>query len=187
MPRAGLNPEAVTDAALALVDERGLDALTLAEVAKRVGVATPSLYKHVRNLAELRDRVGVRALDGMTERCAAAVLGRSGEDAVRGGMRAYRDYVIEHPNRYAAIPQQPSLDPATIVAANRLLDVIFAILRGYGLTGPALVHATRCFRATAHGFASLQAAGGFGLPEDLDTTYDHLIRALAQSLPTLTP
>jgi hypothetical protein len=90
-------------------------------------------------------------------------------------MWAYRQYVIEHPNRYAAVPQAPSSDPELAAAMGRWLDVILAILRGYALEGSAAIHAARCFRATAHGFASLQAAGGFRLPEDLDTTYDYLI------------
>jgi AcrR family transcriptional regulator len=148
-------------------------------VANRTGVATPSLYKHVRSLAELRDRIAVRVLDELTQRVAAAVLGRSGEDALRAAMWAYRSYVVDHPKRYAAMPQQPSDNPQVAAAADRLLDLTIAVLRGYGLEGSAAIHAARCFRATAHGFASLQAAGGFGLPEDVDETYNHLIHMLA--------
>jgi hypothetical protein len=94
-------------------------------------------------------------------------------------MWAYRSYVVDHPKRYAAMPQQPSDNPQVAAAADRLLDLTIAVLRGYGLEGSAAIHAARCFRATAHGFASLQAAGGFGLPEDVDETYNHLIHMLA--------
>jgi AcrR family transcriptional regulator len=184
MPRVGLNPDAVTDAALDLLDEQGPDALTLAELAKRVGVATPSLYKHVRNLAELRDRLALRVLDGMTARLAEAVLGRSGDEALGAAMRAYRGYVLDHPRRYAAVSQQPSANPEVRAAGDRLLGVITAVLRGYGLSEPDLVHATRCARTAAHGFASLQAAGAFQRPEDLDATYAHLIRGLIQTVHT---
>jgi hypothetical protein len=55
-------------------------------------------------------------------------------------------------------------------------------LRGYDLDGSAAVHATRCARAIAHGFASIEASGGFGLPEDLDETYERLIRMFLASL-----
>jgi Tetracyclin repressor-like, C-terminal domain len=34
------------------------------------------------------------------------------------------------------------------------------------------------WRAACHGLASLEAAGGFGLPESVDRTFDHLIDAL---------
>jgi AcrR family transcriptional regulator len=90
VPRVGLTPSRVVDAAIALVDERGLAALTLAAVAERCGVAAPSLYKHVSNLADLRTLVGIRVMQEMADGFATAVMGRSGPDAVAALMRAYR-------------------------------------------------------------------------------------------------
>jgi AcrR family transcriptional regulator len=150
----------VTGVAVGLIDEHGADALTLAAVANRTGVATPSLYKHVHNLAELRDRIAVRVFDELAQRVAAAVLGRSGEDALRAAMWAYRSYVVDHPKRYAAMPQQPPDNPQVAAAANRLLEVTIAVLRGYGLEGSAAIHAARCLRATAHGFAPCRRPAG---------------------------
>ncbi|HEY7591623.1 MAG TPA: TetR-like C-terminal domain-containing protein [Actinophytocola sp.] len=183
MPRAGLSTSAVVDAALALVDEAGLAALTLAAVAGRTGVATPSLYKHVAGLGELRTLLGIRVLEDMTERFTTAVLGHSGDDAVAALLHAYRDYVRAHPARYAAMPLDPLHDPALAAAGGKQLEVVLATLRAYGLADSAAVHAARCLRAVAHGFASLEAGGGFGLPEDLDQTYDQLVRAVIASLP----
>ncbi|HEU5029019.1 MAG TPA: TetR-like C-terminal domain-containing protein [Spirillospora sp.] len=175
MPRAGLTPDAVVDAAIAVVDAGGPGALTLAAVAGRAGVATPSLYKHVRNLAELRQLVTARILDELADRLGTAAMGRSRDDAVAAVMRAYRGYVVEHPSRYASMEQSAEDVRFSEAAAERLLGVIFAALRGYGLDGPDLVHATRCLRSAVHGFAILEAAGGFGLPEDLEASYERLI------------
>ena len=44
------------------------------------------------------------------------------------------------------------------------------------------VDATRACRAALHGFVSLEAAGGFGLPVDVDRSYERLIDALDVSL-----
>jgi AcrR family transcriptional regulator len=183
MPRAGLSTTAVVDAAIALIDDQGLPALTLAAVAARTGVAAPSLYKHVGSLAELRTLVALRVMEEMSERFATAVMGRSGDDAVATLMRAYRAYVLEHPARYAAMPADPLHDPALAAAGTRLLAVFLAVLRGYGLPDSAAIHTTRCFRAAVHGFASIEASGGFRLSQDLDETYEHLIRMLTASLP----
>jgi AcrR family transcriptional regulator len=181
--RGGLSTTAVVDAALEVVDERGLDALTLAAVADRTGVAAPSLYKHVGNIAELRTLVGVRVLEEMTDRLATAVMGRGGNDAVAAAMRAYREYVLEHPARYAAMTHDPLHDPAAAAAGTRLFSVVLAVLRGYGLDGAAAIHAARCVRAIAHGFVSIEASGGFGLPADVDDTYERLIRMTTAGLP----
>jgi AcrR family transcriptional regulator len=178
VPRAGLSAGAVTDAALALIDGGGAGALTLAAVAKRAGVATPSLYKHVPSLAALRDLVALRVVEELRARMAAAVLGCSRDEALRAAMLAYRAYVLAYPARYGAVPQAPPADPVLAEVTEELLDVVLAVLRGYGLDGAATIHATRCLRAAAHGFASLQAAGGFGRPEDLDESYAHLVDAV---------
>lgn len=183
MPRAGLSTTAVVDAALAVVDEGGLGALTLAAVAQRTGVATPSLYKHVAGLPDLRVLLGVRVLEDMADRFTKAVLGRSGDDAVTALMHTYRAYVHQHPARYAAMPLDPLHDPALAAAGGKLLEVVLAALRGYGLTDSETIHATRCLRSIAHGFTSLEANGGFGLPEDLDETYDQLIAVVLAGLP----
>ena len=54
MPRAGLSTASVIEAAADLADEIGYDALTLTALATRLGVAVPSLYKHVSGLEALR-------------------------------------------------------------------------------------------------------------------------------------
>jgi AcrR family transcriptional regulator len=183
VPRAGLSTAAVVEAALGIVDADGLGALTLAAVANRTGVAAPSLYKHVGNVAELRALVGVRVIEEMTERFAAAVLGRSGDAAVTVLMHSYRAYVVEHPGRYAAMPIDPLHTPALAAAGTRLLHVFLAVLRGYGIADASAIHATRRLRAIVHGFALIESSGGFGLPEDLDETYEQLIAMFLASLP----
>ncbi|MET9295138.1 WHG domain-containing protein [Streptomyces sp. NPDC003077] len=183
MPRAGLSPAAVVAIALELVDEAGPEALTLAKVAARADVAPPSLYKHVRNLAQLRSLVSARVMDEITDRAAEAVLGRSGDDALRSLMRAYRAYVVGHPRRYAVVLQAPPSEPGADAAGQRLLDVVLAALQAHGLEGEQAIHAARCLRSAAHGFAVLEAAGGFGLPEDLDESYDLLIGMVLAGLP----
>ncbi|TDD83117.1 TetR/AcrR family transcriptional regulator [Actinomadura rubrisoli] len=183
MPRAGLSPDAVVDAAIAIVDAEGPDALTLAAVAGKAGVATPSLYKHVRNLAELRQLVTVRVMEELADRLGNAALGRSRDDAVRALMRAYRSYVVEHPSRYASMEQSAEPLERVDAVAERLLGIILAVLRGYALKGPDLIHAARCLRSAVHGFAVLEAAGGFGLPEDLEASYELLITMVTGGLP----
>lgn len=182
MPRAGLNAAAVTSAAIDLIDERGPAALTLAAVAERSDVSAPSLYKHVRNLAELRDRVAGYVLDELNDRLTSAVLGLAGPDALRALLFEYRHYVREHPHRYAMLPQAPSKDPVLGPAGRRLVELAMAVLRGYGLTGADAVHAARGIRALAHGFTALESAGAFGLPEDLDVSYARLVDMLSSGL-----
>jgi AcrR family transcriptional regulator len=180
--RSRLTTAKVVDAALELVDEQGVEGLTLAAVAARTGVATPSLYKHVASLGELRGHVGVRVLEEMTSRFTAAVLGLAGDEAVAALMHAYRAYVAEHPKRYTAMPMDPLHDELQRAAGLKLIEVMLATLRGYGMEGSAAIHATRRLRVIVHGFASIESSGGFGLPEGLDDTYDQLVRMYLHDL-----
>jgi WHG domain-containing protein len=124
----------------------------------------------------------VEILDGLADRLAEAAMGRSGDDAVRATMHAYRDYTKTHPRRYAALPQPPGTDPETVRAGNRAVDAFLTVLRAYGLGGSDAIHVTRGLRAAAPGFVSPEIAGGFGLPEKLEDSYDDLVTALITGL-----
>ena len=182
MARAALSADAVVDVALRLVDEEGPAALTLAAVASRAGVATPSLYKHVRNLAELRGLLSLRVMDELNGQIGGAVLGRSADEAIRALMMAWRDYVRTHPHRYAAVDQSPQ--PMVEQAAEKMVDIMLAALRAYGLENSDAIHAARCLRAAVHGFSVLEVEKGFQLPEKLDESYDLMIHMVITGLRT---
>lgn len=177
--RPGLTPERVVAEAAALADERGAAALSLAAVAERLGVRVPSLYKHVGGLDDLHRRLALAGLRDLTGALREATVGRSSGEALRACAAAWRAYARTHPGRYAAVQRAP--DPADTElheAADRLARLVFAVLRGYGLGEDDTVHATRAVRSALHGFVSLEAAGGFGLPQDVDASYDRLVDLL---------
>ncbi|MEV0391785.1 TetR/AcrR family transcriptional regulator [Polymorphospora rubra] len=185
MPRAGLTPAIVVEQAAQLADEIGLDRLTLAGVAQRVGVALPSLYKHVRGAEALHQQLAVRALEELTAEATTAVAGKAGRQALHALAAAFRTYAQRRPGRYAATVRAPDpTDPAHIAAGEGAVNVIYAVLDGYNLSGERAVDAARCLRSTLHGFIALQAAGGFGLPQDVDRSYGRTIDALDRALST---
>ncbi len=179
MPRAGLNQQVVVREAARLVDEVGYDQLTLAALANRLGVALPSLYKHVKGADALAQKLSALATAEIADEMTTAAAGRSGEDALRAVADAYRSYARRHPGRYPATQRVPDpADPAHQAAGERAVGVVHAILRGYGVGGDAVVDGVRMFRAAVHGFVSLEAAGGFGLPREVDHSFDRMIAAL---------
>lgn len=182
-PRAGLTAERITAAAAELADEIGFDKVTLSAVAKRFGVKDPSLYSHVRNLHDLRVRVALLASAEMADRIALGVAGRSGRDALIGFADAYRGYVLDHPGRYAAT--QIRMDPAEVAdepAFLRTIALTTALLQGYGLEEPESTDAVRLLRSTFHGFATLEAAGGFAHSRPTGTSWEHILDALHLTL-----
>ena len=73
-------------------------------------------------------------------------------------------------------------DEEHTAASQEALDVVFAVMRGYGIEGADAVHAIRALRASLHGFVALEAAGGFGMPEDVDESFRRLVDGIDASL-----
>jgi AcrR family transcriptional regulator len=184
MPRAGLDPDAVVAAGAQLADEVGFAALTMGGLAERVGVRTPSLYKHVGGQDDLVRRIAVLAMDEAGAAVGAAIQGLAGRDALVAAARAFRDYVLAHPGRYAAtIGVEPTgPDDPLAVASSRALDAFRAVLRGYDLPAAEEDHALRTLRSSLHGYATLQSAHGFQWSADVDESFEWLVDLLDRGL-----
>jgi AcrR family transcriptional regulator len=183
MPRAGLTPERVIREAELVVDEVGLGNLTLAAVAARLTVRLPSLYKHVDSLGALRASVAVRSTREFADVLAKATSGRSGPEAVRNLAREYRRWAREFPGRYESTVKAPDAgNPEALAAAEAAVGSVLVVLEAYGLRGDVLIDQTRSMRAALHGFVALEAAGGFGLPQSVDASFERHVDNLVAGL-----
>jgi AcrR family transcriptional regulator len=183
VPRAGLSTEVVVAEAVALVDAEGSRALTLAALAKRFGVALPSLYKHVGGLDDLHARLAVVAARDLAATLRRAATGRAGRDAVAATAKAYRSYARAHPGCYDYLLRARPDDAEHAAASQEVLDVLFAVFDGYGIApGEPVVDAARFVRSTLHGFVALENAGGFAMARSVDRSFERLIDALDTAL-----
>ncbi len=184
MPRARLTPASVTEAAADLVDEVGFDQLSMGLLADRLGVKTPSLYKHVTSQADLAHRIAVLATNEYADAIRDAIQGRAGNDALVAGAQAMRAFVKAHPGRYAAAngarPTGP--DDPLIAAANRVMASWTAMLHGYHIDAGQQIHALRMLRALLDGFASIEVVGGFQFGTDVDESFAWLLAFIDQGL-----
>jgi AcrR family transcriptional regulator len=180
VPRAGLDAAQVVATAAAIADAEGLDAVTLARVAADLGVKSPSLYNHVAGRDGLVRGVALLGLQDLAAVLREAAIGRAGPEALLATAQAYRAFVKEHPGRYAAgaVAAPAPGDEEHRAAAAAVLDVMTGVLRAWSLSEDETIHALRGFRSAVHGFASLEAAGGFGIELDLDASFERLVGAL---------
>jgi AcrR family transcriptional regulator len=185
MARAGVTPARIESVAAELADREGWDALTLSAVAGQLGVSVPSLYKHVDGMAGVRRRITVRAVTELADRMTDAAVGRAGRDALQPIAEAYRSFAVDHPGQYAATVVAPVADDAEhVAAAGRVLMPVLAMMAGYGVPADRSIDAARFLRSTLHGFVSLQLAGGFGLPDDVDLSFEQTVAAIDRALAT---
>jgi AcrR family transcriptional regulator len=181
--RPGLNKDIIAKAAAELVDQVGIDRLTFAAVAERLGVRTPSLYNHLDGLDALRRELALLGLSGLDRHLQRAALGKSGDAALTAMLQAYRVFAKEHPGVYEMTLKAPNPGDAEIqAAAEGIIDTLLTVLMPYHLDHAAAIHVVRGFRAIGHGFASLESAGGFGMDIDIDESYARLIDAFLSGL-----
>lgn len=176
--RTRLDADGVVGAAARLADAEGLDAVTLTRLAAELGIRAPSLYAHVDGIPDLRSRLAARGARELTAELQAAAAGRAGRDALAAVADAYRAYALAHPGSYMAMQRVASEDPQAGAAAAALVDVVLAVLRAYGLTGDAAIHAARAVRSALHGFVTLETSEGFGYPLALEESYRRLLAIL---------
>ena len=179
MPRAGLDSAAVVEAAAEIADTDGLAAVTLSSVAARLGVKPPSLYAHVGGLPDLKQRLAGLAAAELAEALTPAVAGRAAGDALREIGHAYRRWALAHPGRHAALQfVRLGNDPA----AERAVELMVSVMRGYALEGDAAIHAVRAMRAAIYGFVTLESEGGFGIPLATDDSFEWLLDLIDRGL-----
>lgn len=185
-PRAGLDRTAVVEAAAALADDKGLENLSLTRLAERLGIRTPSLYNHVSGLEGLRRELALLGARELGRRLGRAAIGKTKDEAVFALAGTYRSFVGERPGLYAAAVRSSWLrepeDPELRAAEEEAVGIVLAVLASYGLEGEDALHAVRGLRSAVHGFATLEAAGGFGLGLDTDESFRRLLRAFVDGL-----
>jgi AcrR family transcriptional regulator len=181
MSRRSLDRASVVHEAALLADRDGFESLTLSVLAARLGVKPPSLYNHIESLDALRRSLQIEALRVFTACSGEAAMGHSGRAALERMARALFTLARKRPGVWTAMQRAPAPGDAELQeSAREALKPFDAVLKPMGLSKAESVHLLRALRALIQGFASLEAMGGFGLPEAVEESFT---RALARILP----
>ena len=159
---------AILDAARAVMRERGVSALSLREVARRVGMRAPSLYEYFPSKAALYDALFLMAI----RRYGAGVARlRQGQDSFWGRLRvefdAYMTFAKEHPDLYELaferpvpgfVPSEASMAESTAALADFHRVFVEAIEAGQIAPGLPAGQARDLAIAMVHGLTAQQVA-----------------------------
>ena len=128
--------EQILAAAWDIAADQGLGAVSLHEVARRVGIKQPSLYGYVSSKLDLFDVMFRQAYEQLLDRLdAAPPIGTTREQLLRLS-RVVLDFVVENPPRQQLLFQRtiPGFEPseASYALALRLVDRTQALLSALG-------------------------------------------------------
>ncbi|OZM79013.1 TetR/AcrR family transcriptional regulator C-terminal domain-containing protein [Pseudonocardia sp. MH-G8] len=92
----GITRERIVATALELLDEKGMEGITVRALAARLDVQAPALYWHVRNKQELLDEMSTAVMRGVTRALAAIPPGSGWRDDVGAYARILRAEYLLH-------------------------------------------------------------------------------------------
>ena len=183
--------ELIVEAALDLLHQQGLAAVTMRGVAARLGVGTMTLYTYVDGQGGLQ-REMVRCGFEMLNRCCTVSstldTGASSSQAWFGGARTYLRFALDHPNLYKLMFDHPleGLEHDVLDGGfETLLERVTQQLKATGLVSDEALPREARRRAgrywiALHGLATLAIAGRLCvLQGDLDSVLGDLLTGVA--------
>lgn len=160
LPRRGRPPKgaerlsraAIVDAALAVIDRHGLDAVTMRSVAAAMRVDAKSLYNHVDGKDGLLDAVAEQLLASLRRPERTGVL----VDDLCSIAHAFRDAALAHPLAATLVLTRQLSSRAGLAP----VEAVLSVLRGAGCSPAASVHLLRTLLATVIGTILREAQAG---------------------------
>lgn len=208
MPK-GLSVDVIVDAAFGVLDEQGIDGLTVRAVADRLQVKAPALYWHVRNKQQLLDEMGTRVWRQIAATATDPDGAPSWWDACLAYARSARAGLLAHRDGARSFSGTYLTDDTVLVDQERRLSWmrdqgfsveaavdIFVLLTGF-VVGYCIEEQERqqapddryslAWRDTRVGVQEhpLVAAAGRRLFGDPDAHFEGLVRVLLAGIATL--
>ncbi|MFC9354014.1 TetR/AcrR family transcriptional regulator C-terminal domain-containing protein [Arthrobacter sp. NPDC057013] len=143
-----LSRETVLSAALELVDEEGLEALTMRRLGQRLGRDPMGLYRYAENRAALLDGLTELVLDQL-----AVPEGMDWQATLRGVAHDLRRLALRHPHVVPLLVTRPLSTPLGLRPPGtvRPLEQILGLLIGAGFTPADALHVYRAYHAFLYG------------------------------------
>ncbi|MGR3485233.1 MAG: TetR/AcrR family transcriptional regulator [Paracoccaceae bacterium] len=122
MTKRSLTPDGIVDAAMALADAEGLEALSMRKVAGALGVTAMSLYNHVADKEALLDRM----LERVVSRIEVGETGAPWRQMLARRAASLRAALLRHPWAPSLILTRVVLGPAVLREAEATLACLHA-------------------------------------------------------------
>jgi AcrR family transcriptional regulator len=152
--RAPLTRDRVLDAALRLVDEGGIESLSMRKLGQALGVEAMSLYNHVANKNDV--------ITGILERVADEIerpsSGEAWDVSIRKSAISAHDALQRHPWACALMMTPEHVVPERI----RYMESLLGRIRGAGFSPEQTYHAYHVLDAHIFGFSLWQAGHAAG-------------------------
>lgn len=164
--REPLTRERIVQAAHRIMDEEGLQAVTMRRIGRELGVEAMSLYNHVRDKEDILDSICEAVLSEFR-------VPQEGTwaEAARAGAHEYRRLLLAHPNVITLMTERkaPITNPGSLRAWEFALD----LFRNAGLSEADSVKAFHAFGSYILGYVTMELGLMVGVPDDEERVRAH--------------
>lgn len=154
--RLPLTPDAILHAALRLVDEQGIDALSMRRLAAELGVDPMAIYHHVPGKQALTAGLVAMVFAELRLPWDATQPPSAWQHRVRAWAYAYHDLARAHPNLVLHLVTNPA---ASTVARLQAEEALYAALSDAGLAPAGIVAAAALLVDYLNGVALAESTG----------------------------
>jgi AcrR family transcriptional regulator len=169
-PREPLTRDRVLRAAVALADQGGVEALSMRNLARELGVVPMALYKHVANKDELLDGM----IDVVVEEIDPPLSGTDWKTAVRERILSARRALLRHPWASYVLESRPEPTPTVI----EYMDSMLGLFRAGGFSIDLTHHAAHVMGSRLLGFSQELFDDTAAAPPDSD-----VVQVMAKAYP----
>ncbi|MDJ0925572.1 MAG: TetR/AcrR family transcriptional regulator C-terminal domain-containing protein [Acidimicrobiia bacterium] len=169
--KARLNRERVLQAAVALADEAGLEALSMRKLGQRLGVEAMSLYNHVSNKDDLLDGI----VDIVVGEIELPIAGEDWKSEMRKRAVSAREMFRRHPWAITVMETRATPGPASL----RYYEAMIASLRLAGFSIEMAAHVFAALDSYVYGFVLQE----IGLPFDSSEGAAEVAGSIVEQLP----
>ncbi|MDE7446062.1 MAG: WHG domain-containing protein [Lachnospiraceae bacterium] len=184
--RTKLDKSVILDTAARMADREGIANITLKSLAEKLGVKSPSLYKHISGLDELNKELMLYGWDLLEKEMIKAAIGKAKDDAVIALSYTYRNFVALHRGLFEAMQWYNMYQTDEhLQATEGLVSVIFQVLDAYDLHEEQKVHIVRMLRGFLQGFSAIESHNGFGNSLSMEDTFDFSLKIILNGIHNL--
>lgn len=162
--------ELVLQAASEIADRDGLSGVSLKAVATALQIRTPSLYNHIDSLDELLREVAHTGMREMNHQMTQAVIGVSGDAAIRSIAVAYLRFMVAHPGVYETIQWVSwHANDQTKQMLSEYRSLVEKLVQSCGLSVSDVSSIVCLLTGFLHGYATQQLGRALSDPEAVIT------------------
>lgn len=171
MKKRNITREKIFQAAIQVIEERGLDSVTFPLIAEKLQIKTPSMYNHFKNIAVLKGGLSFYLYEKLNQQVHARIQGKSGKPAIKMFTMTIFEFAFAYPNTYPLLSDIIEITDKHTDSrgAEAYSETLRELLRAFTSDPDELLFFHRAIRSYVHGYISLNLKGFFKLSETENT------------------